>query len=60
MSASYEQRKELVTEVLEARGPWPISEETVEAVLDALDHIPENVGWVCQGQPRDPVSKRAA
>jgi hypothetical protein len=62
MSASYEQRKALVVEILEKDRPnegIPLM-ELAEEILDALDHIPEKVDWVCQGQPRDQVTKGVA
>ncbi len=62
MSATYEQRRALVAEVVEYHIHEGTSDvgEIAEEILDALDHIPENVDWVCQGQPRDPVKKGAA
>ncbi len=62
MSASYEQRLEIVMHALMDIAPFSAqkAEGWAEKILDALDHLPETVDWVCQGQPRDPVKKGAA
>lgn len=63
MSVPYEQRLKTVADSLE---DWfadtALTRSGVEKiageVLYALDHIPEKLDWVCEGQPRDQVTKR--